>query len=305
MSRNITLRQLRILNAVVTTGSITAAAEHINLTQPAVSKSIASLEEEIGFKVFERYRNSLILTEIGAQMYRETERLLSVVEDFGSIVEDMKIHGARSLRLVTTQVIGVSAFLSEALNEFTNQHPNVQIQLDVRPRHELQQSVAANQADIGLGIMPFNHPGITTKKLGTSPVIAVVAKRNPLARSKSISARSLADVPLLVTRETSRLRKMIDHQFYEAGVKPLIRAEVSNSVVSCQMAAAGLGVAICDAQSVRSSRMRNISVLPWSKNLELEYGFVTREAGSYSDYLDHLETLIRRRYKIKEHETNQ
>src|SRR6516165_1029836 len=99
------LRHLEILRAVVEGGTATAAAQRVRLTQSAVSRSIAALEQEIGFRLFDRIKQRLVLTKEGGAFFQETERLLSGLDELQNVAGEIRDRTFARLRLVAMPAI--------------------------------------------------------------------------------------------------------------------------------------------------------------------------------------------------------
>jgi len=108
-----TLQSLQALRAVMETGSVTEAARRLYRTQPQISRLIASLEGEIGFRLFLRDRRRLMPTQEGSLFYNNVSRILSGFDDISKIAEDIRSHKEARLRMVSQPFLA-QAVLPEA-----------------------------------------------------------------------------------------------------------------------------------------------------------------------------------------------
>lgn len=284
MALSIKLRQLEILDAIISTGSITAAAERVLVSQPAVSKSLGALEMQVGFRIFDREGNRITLTEKGRALYEETRRLLGAVENFDGIVEDIRTRGVKRIRIATTQMIASSAFLATALAEFCAQHPNVRLELDAMSRRDLIRSVAGDRADIAIGYLPITSPDAAARQFGQSRICAVARRLGPLSDVEVVGAPLLSQVPAILLFERSHLRRAIDQYMYRSGYTLRVRAEVANGAAAIQLARAGIGVSLSDELSLSGADTGDLDIRPLDEELVLQIGFIHRLSGATSAY---------------------
>lgn len=288
----LTIRQLSILDAIVATGTVTAAAERVHVTQPAVSKTLSALEAYVGFQIFERRKKRLILTEKGLSLYKETRRLLGMVDDFGVIIEDIRKRGAQRIRLATTQVIASSDFLAKALAEFCAEHPNLHLEIDTMQRQDLVRAATGDRADVVIGNLPFTSRDVVTSKFGESHILAIARKDGFLEGFETVTADILSRMPIIFLFERSRLRRILDHYMYRSGVSLEIRAQVASSHTTIQFAKNGAGVGICDGLSLANTDLSDMDICPFDELLAMDIGFLRPQNSSITEYQARLEELI-------------
>lgn len=288
----LTIRQLKILEAIVESGSVTAAAQKMHVTQPAVSKTLSALETYVGFEVFERRKKRLILTDQGQSLYGEARRLLGMVDDFDQIVDDIKKHGAQRLRLATTQVIGGARFLADALAEFYVAHPNLHVEVETMQRQQLVRTAIGDRADVVIGNLPFTSTDVVTSEFGQNRILAIAKKGTFLTSLDCLTAADLSQLPVIFLFERSRLRRIFDHYMYRAGVTLQIRAQVASSNTTIQFARSGLGVGICDGLSLINADLSGLDVCVFDEPLSMGIGFLRRNGDTVSGYRRDLEQMI-------------
>lgn len=301
----LTFRQLKVLEAVVSTGSITLAAERVLISQPAVSKSIAALEEQVGFEIFKRLGNRISLTEKGDALYRETSRLLGIVDDFDSVVTDIRERGAQRMRIATTHMLSQSNFLAEALGHFCQMHPRAQLQIEAMSRQDLVRVAMTQRADIVMGYLPFTSPDVAASTIGASRICAIAKAGQYFADKKTLVAQDLKDQPLITLFERSRLRRVFDQYLYQAGIRPTIRAEVANASVTLQLAQQNMGLGISDEIAISGLNLatQGMEIFPFEDGPELELGFIDRLDRDHSDYTEQLKDLISNAWRQSQPDT--
>lgn len=140
---NIDLRLLRVFAAVVQSGGFTPAADALNLGRPTISTHMADLEQRLGMRLCDRGRSGFALTEHGEQVYERVQQLLTAIEDFNADMDS--IHGHLTGELNLGQIDYMTSVpyfcMSNVLQKFSDQAPDVKINLQVLAHAELSRGV--------------------------------------------------------------------------------------------------------------------------------------------------------------------
>ena len=249
MANRIGLRQLRAFHAVMVTGSIGAAAERLNLTQPAISKQLSGLEHALDIRLFNRRSGRATTpTQEGVDYYKAIETTIAGLEDLAPIARTIRAGGRKRIRFAATPPVMNSAHLMSALHRFLGAHPNTHVSLEIRHRMEIEDWVAARQIDIALALLPSNHPALLAIPFVDTMAVAAMRPDHPLAELETVGPADLAGhTAILPSRQT--LRSRIDAELERSGAVVTAELECSSALTCCRMAAAGLGVTVCDAFS--------------------------------------------------------
>lgn len=265
------LRHLQALRAVMETGSATEAAERLHRTQPQVSRLIAALEEELGFKLFLRDRRRFTRTREGQLFYEQTKRILSGLDDVNRIADEIRSNRHARLRLIAQPYLA-QALLPAAFDHFSELHPEARFSLEIRSRGDVGEWVGGHQFDIGVAALPIDAPNVRTEAFASVPIQAVLPSDHPLAAKQTIDLADLARQPFIALRPYTLLRHMIDDLLHEEGQSLDVRIETSSGLSACQMVQHGLGVTLADPLVARL--VPDVVVRPWRPGLSLTYGFV-------------------------------
>jgi DNA-binding transcriptional LysR family regulator len=167
------LQRLRALRAIMKTGSVTRAADAMNLTQPAVSRLIGGLEEDVGFALFVREQGRLLPTSEGELFFQRVEHVLAGVDDLARIAQEIGSHRQGSLVLLCTPQAGYTIF-PEAIGRFAKRYPNIRVDLHIVQRSEVGHAARATPYDMGFTVVPFDNPNLSVRRTFTIPATAVV-----------------------------------------------------------------------------------------------------------------------------------
>ncbi|MGE0557441.1 MAG: LysR substrate-binding domain-containing protein [Burkholderiales bacterium] len=269
------VRALRLFRLVVTTGSLSAAADNLSLSTSAASRLIAILENETRLQLFHRTRRRLTLTRQGEVFYREAEHILAGFDEIPRIVADIRSRSQGQLRLVTAPRIG-QGLVSPALAQFRREHPDIRVSVDMQSRFGIEGSVGTRLYDLGIISLPVSHPlvEIENKPLFRVRVEAMLPEKHRLAARRAVTAQDLAAEPLLGLWPGQRWRKQVDDFFGSGGVRPQYAVETRSSLMACQLVRDGVGVALLDRICAQAIDLNGIVMRPLEPERWILFGYV-------------------------------
>ncbi len=238
------LRRLRYFVAVAECGNISKAAEKIFLTQPALSRQIKTLEDEIGHQLLERQAHSIRLTPTGNALLAEARDLLKHADEALERVRSC----AQSVRLRIGYAPSLaSGLLSYAVESFVQKHANVRVELRDLSSQEMLEQLQNGEIDIAITVAPERE----TRGLHWYPLTEItwrlaVHHEHPLARLSKVSAAEIAKEPMQVynLRDYPEYWGLITAWMREEGQMPSIGGEHDGVNSLLAAVGAGLGVAV-------------------------------------------------------------
>lgn len=200
------LQQLRYLAAVVETGSITDAAKRCNVSQPALSAGLASLEAELGGPLIERERGSSRLTPLGARFHRRALRILNECE--AARIEFQRGLTRSFVKIGLLPTISMD-FMLDALRRFSAAVPEVELRLREGDGRTLLSWLSSGRVDAALTISDVVEGGGWVP-LYTDPLALVCSPEHPFAGRPSIRLADLDREPFVLRRHCERGREACD-----------------------------------------------------------------------------------------------
>lgn len=254
-----TIRHLRVFQAVCAAGSVTGAAEALYMTQPAVSRAVRELEEETGLRLFDRLSHRLCLTQAGALYLEKVGRLLAL---YGELEEGAAAFERRApLRLGSSITIANDA-LPSLLRQFAARCPDTPVQVTVERAAEVIRLLEAGGVDMAFVEGPAEGP-FRRFVFSHYELLTVCAPDHPCAGA-SLPLERLAGEAWLLREKGSAVRETFDSALVlrELSVKPAWTSVNSQALV--QAAMAGLGLAILPdrlvAEYLRSGALAQVRV---------------------------------------------
>ena len=241
LSRNASFRQLATFHAVARLGSVSAAAEEMHLTQPAVSIQIGILEESARTPLLQRNGRGIRLTEAGELLAGYAGRILGLWREAGEEMATLQGVFAGTLRVgaVTT----AEYLLPPLLVTFANQNPKVKVKLHAGNRDEIVRLLAGQEIDVAIMGRPPAELKTSSSAFAKHPMAFVASPKHPVMHEPALSIATLAATHLLVRERGSGTRSTVERLFKDAGVPLRIGSEMSSNEAIKQMCAAGFGVA--------------------------------------------------------------
>lgn len=239
---NVTLRQLKIFEAVARHLSYTRAAEELHLTQPAVSMQIKQLEQIIGVPLTELVGKRLYLTEAGRELQRCSRSVAIVLEEARQVFEEMK--GLRRGHLEIAVASTANYFVPRLWASFRKRHPEVRVSLDVTNREGLIRALVENQVDLVIMGLPPEGLDLVAEGFMPNPLVVVAPPTHPLASVRDIPLDRLQNETFLMREEGSGTRSLMERVFAEKALAPAMPIEMSSTEAIKQGVEAGLGLAV-------------------------------------------------------------
>ena len=272
MTGRISNRQLRAYRALVETGSVTRAAEALNLSQPTISRQISMLEQTLGFKLFDRLGNNrLVPSVLGERFYREVEGTLQGLEELSWIARGISTSQRERIRVHATPPVLNSDFFIHALDTFSQNFPDVEIRVQWNVRPQIEASVVGRRADIGLSAGPAEHPALEDTQLLALNAVMAVPKGHPVASKKTANMEDVTMRELLLDQG----RPIVPHNVQIGPAWPALEPGPINMQTSdnaVRLVSKGNRVTICEPLSCEWFQ-DTVAFIPYEPTIRLNYSF--------------------------------
>jgi DNA-binding transcriptional LysR family regulator len=245
---NITLKQLKTLQAVVEHHSYTEAAKALFMTQPAVSMQIKQMEEQIELPLFEREGKQVTLTEAGRELLHYAQNIRQQLDEASQMLEELK--GLKRGKLHLTMASTANYFAPQLIAAFHHQYPGALVTLDVTNRSGLIDALNNNSSDMVIMGKPPKGNKFTGIPFMDNPLVAIAAPSHPLATRKHIPLKELADEPFIVREVDSGTRIAVERFFAKHDLQLATGMEMNRSEAIKQAVMAELGLGIVSLHTI-------------------------------------------------------
>lgn len=248
---SLNLHLLRMFATVVQIGSFSRAAEVLNISQPAISKGVRDFELQAGCRLLNRTPKGVVPTAEGLALSRHAETLFAVERAAEEELSALRGLHNGSLRIGASTTIA-TYMIARYLGAFHRAHPRVDLHLVSTNTRDVAGQMAAQDIDIGLVEGPIEERNIIAEPWRTDVMKLIVAPDHPFASTKeSIDPRQLASEVLILREPGSGSREVVAQALAAHGIESLRTLEIGSTAAIKQAVAAGLGVSIVSAVSVR------------------------------------------------------
>ena len=266
--KNATLRQLRIFASVARHLSFVRAAEELKLSAPAVSMQIKELEIEVGLPLFDRTSRQVSLTMVGEYMLAHTRRVLSAMRDAEDLVA--RFRGLQTGPLDVGMVSTAKYFLPRLLAQFRQEHPGIEIRLQVANNREQIVSLM-QEGDIELAIMGRPPQGYSTRAepFAMHPHVLATAVDHHFTRMELVPASALSGEGFIVREPGSGTRSVFDEYMRAHHVTPRVVMQMSSNEAIKQAVMAGMGVSLLSLHTLGLELNHHLIATPETEGLPI------------------------------------
>ncbi|MBI1194786.1 MAG: LysR family transcriptional regulator [Gammaproteobacteria bacterium] len=239
---HVTLRQLKVFQAVARHLNYSKAAEVLFLTQPAVSMQIKQLEDNCGMPLFEQIGKRIYLTDAGKEFEHYCRIINAQLDELDTVFEELK--GVERGHLHLSVASTANPFCTHLLAEFRKRVPHLTVSLDVTNRKGLIRQLEYNETELVVMGQPPDGLDVDAEPFMENPLVVIAPPDHRLARERSIPLERLQDEPFVVREQSSGTRISMERFFDDAGIRLQASIEMRSNEALQQAVQAGLGLGI-------------------------------------------------------------
>lgn len=239
------LRHVEVFHAVYTSGSVTAAARVLNVTQPSISKVLAHAEQVLGYALFERVRGTLIPTPEAHRLFKSVSTVYQNMEQLRRLAGNLQSSDESRIRVAATPAFGLH-LLPSAIASFLLAHGKTAFGIETLHYEEMALALEEQRIDIGLAFDPPSKPGLGIDEIATAEFVVLAPVDLKISDKGVLNIRDLANLPFIKLSGRSPLGQMLTKQLED-------RSTTFKTLVSCDtyhvaksLVAEGTGITIID-----------------------------------------------------------
>lgn len=245
---HVTLRQLRVFDAVVRHLSYTRAATEMHLSQPAVSMLVSQLEEAVGLPLFDKLGRQLYLTEAGQEVHRLSRNLAAQFRETEGVLLSLKGLGGGRLDIAVASTINY--FAPRLLGVFHRRYPGITLKLEVTNREHLVQLLDHNQVDLVLMGQPPEDHNLASEPFMSNPLVVIAPPGHPLESCHHIPPERLAQETFVMRETGSGTRQAMERFFADRGIPLKTSMEMTRNEALKQAVRAGMGLTVVSLHTI-------------------------------------------------------
>lgn len=299
------LSYLKLFNTLATELSFSKAASLLYISQPAVSIQIKKLEEEMGFKLFDRIGKQLSLTENGKILYQYTKRIFELVDEADAVLTNQYSNLKGIVEIGASNTPG-TYILPKILSEYSETYPDVVINLHIGNTHEVEKMVLENRVDFAIkgGDVQYNSK-LHVEWLAEDEVVFITSNDTVMADREYVDCNELCKCKFIVHEKSSRLYNLVQHMLEQLGLLGNINMTVGHVDAIKQAVKMELGIAAVPLSTVEEElRLGILSQFRIKdKHWFYPYNLVYNKERHRSPAARRLMELVRERMKEKRADT--
>ena len=283
-------RDIEIFRAVMQSRTLSAAAEVLHVSQPALSKALRHCEDRLGYPLFQRVAGRLIPTPEAQTLLPEAERLFQEMQGLKAFARDLGGHKGGLLRLGASSSLAVSV-VPAAVAALRRERPAARLTVHLLPVRELGEALLARRLDVALSLTPIALPGLESEALGSTACIVLLPAGHRLAAEPVLRPALLAGEPEIGFASWQDFGQSLDLAFRQEGVERVLAVEVGTTVSAVAMVQEGVGYAIVDGLAVRRLP-QGVVARPFLPEVRREVILARSQALGASALLDRLHAIL-------------
>lgn len=262
------LRQMEVFYAIMRSGSVTAAARLLNVTQPAVSTVLRHCESQLRVKLFERSGGRLYPTPEADAIFPEVASIFQRVDVVTRITQDL-VGGRLGQITVAATFAAANGPVARSVARFVRDRPGVRVAIHALPSVQVIERVARREADFGLCFAPAHDPAITAELLKASDIACIMPRDHALAALETVPIEALAGENIITYAPHTAIGKPVEEAFAAAGIALHRRIQVNYSSTAFVLAAHRAGIAMVEPLLLNSGAMPSLVARPIQPRIEV------------------------------------
>lgn len=294
------LRHIELFQAILQTGSLTAAAQLLHISQPAASKILKHAEQQLGFALFSRVRGKLQPTAEARILQQETERIAADLQSLLRLANNLGRGEERALRLICTPALA-QALVPEALRCWRKRFAGTRCHLATQHTTEIVEALLLREADLGLTLQAVEHPFLSSQTLaqGRMMVIAPAGWWPEEALAQPFRLEQLADAPLIGLDTRDALGGLLRGHLEALASPPRIDTWVQTYQLARSLVEAGQGLALVDPLTALHGGGQSIQARPLEPQVPVPlYALVRAQEAAPAAQLELLEQVRHQAEKL-------
>jgi len=270
------LRHLRYFLEVGKQKSVTRAAETLHISQPALSKMIRSLEDEIGIPLMIRSNKQNEITDAGNVVIEYAQKMTSLMDEMNSTLNDLTHLKRGKIHIGLPPIIG-SLFFPKVMAKFHRDYPNIEIKITEYGGARVVKSVEEGEFELGVAVLPIDE-----KELNVFPFLAeemrlLVPYSHRYANRESVELKELVDEEFIFYHEEFSLHDIMRKKFINEGFEPKILFKTSQWDFMTEMVAAQMGVTILPESICERASHKDLKQIHLNPPVMWELAVITRK----------------------------
>ena len=249
---NFTFRQLRLFLALAETGSVSAAAKAMHVTQPTASMQLKEITAAVGLPLYEVIGKKVFLTEVGKALAITAREITQSLASFEQLTYATKGIAKGHLRIAVVST--AKYFMPRLIGSFCKRHPLIDVSLEILNRDGVLGRLRQNTDDLYIMSMPPDDVVLIDEVLMPNPIVLIAASADPLAKQTNVTLGDLKSRRFILRESGSGTRMTADQYFRRKKFRPDIRLELGSNEAVKESVAGGLGIGVISQYALHGNQ---------------------------------------------------
>jgi DNA-binding transcriptional LysR family regulator len=267
------VRHLAVFRAVMKTGSVSAAARVLNVSQPAVTKTLQLIEARLRVKLFQRVKGRLQPTAEGVLLLPGVDQIFGAMGDVDRLAQEIAGGSVGHISLATNATLSAS-ITATAIARHRVKRPNVTFAVQALSTRQAVEEVTNSQVDLAVIDNVTDKGHHSSRVLCRAYIGCVIPSRHRLARKKAVTPNDLAKEPLITFSENTVVGVLLRENFRRLAIPINVAMTTNHSLMACVAVRNGAGVALLDPFLILSGLFPDLVVRPLQPPIELRPGII-------------------------------
>lgn len=286
---SLNLRQIEVFRAIMVSGSISAAARMLAISQPAVSRMVVYMEDRLRLKLFERRPGKVIPTPEAYRIFEEVDQVHQNVLRVNQVAEDLRFRGVDNIRVACSPSLGHS-LMPLAIKLFRERFEAVRVEMEILGRDELIDRVSTGRVDFGVSVLPVDNTTVQSRAAVTGRLVVICPRGHRLTSLPVVRIDDLSGEDLIGFGPHTPYGNLLREYLPDCPPPLTIVRFVPNA---CSLVQAGAGIAIVDEFSVCGDFFPTLSICKLSPEVDVTIHELTSRMAVLSSAANHFRTCFR------------
>ena len=252
---NVTFRQLRLFLALAESGSVSAAARAMHVTQPTASMQLKEITQSVGLPLYEVIGKKIHLTEVGRELASTARAMTLSWEAFEQNVD--AIQGLSRGKLRIAVVSTAKYFMPHLIGSFCKKHSSIDVSLEILNRDGVVQRLRERRDDLYIMSQPPPDMALVDEVLMPNPIVVIAPMADPLTKKRGIVLKDLETSRFILREPGSGTRMAADQYFRRKKFRPDVRLELGSNEAVKESVAGGLGLGVISSHALHGKNKEN------------------------------------------------
>ncbi|WP_000513067.1 LysR family transcriptional regulator [Acinetobacter baumannii] len=263
----ISYKQLNVFIRIYQLGSVTAAAQMLDISQPSASKSLALLEQRVGQMLFQKTNGKMEPTEAAQQLYIEAIKIQESLDRFDKSIIDIRDNQAR-LKICATPALALN-FLPPLIKQLKSELTNFGFTIDMVVNNEIENAISQQNYDIGLKVHPLAIKQKASETVAIGEIVCVLPKDHALSKLEILTWEDININEVIYITTDSNIIDIISHHIPDFRNRPANAMETNRYSIAINAVKNNLGITLVDEFSLFGIDLEEIVIRKFSPKITL------------------------------------